>query len=68
MFNKPLRSRKKDLFDIDGRHSNIKMVKGSRKDLENIWNYLRKEKFRNFGDWEGPDDPRCVVYHPFLHI
>jgi hypothetical protein len=62
MFHVPLRGRKKDMFDIEGRHPNIKVVKGFYKDFENIWNYLNKEKFNNFGDWLGPDDPRCVVF------
>ncbi len=36
IFHTALRTRNKDCFNIEGRHPNIKVVKGSRLDFENI--------------------------------
>jgi hypothetical protein len=60
IFHQRIRSRSPAFFDIQGIHPNIRASAGSQQDLQNIWDYLRKEKFNNFGPWEGPHSTRCV--------
>ncbi|KAI5980475.1 hypothetical protein F5J12DRAFT_789200 [Pisolithus orientalis] len=53
-FDQAIRSRRADLFDIDGLHPNVVTLK-SHRDLLTRWEYIHKEEGAEiFGPWQGP--------------
>lgn len=54
-WERPLRSRKVDVFDIDGIHPHIQMARQTPKDLDRMWEYIHKEEGgMQWGPYEGP--------------